>query len=33
MDLGSILIAFIAILVTVFLILRSNRKEAAVGRR
>ncbi|KAL8892129.1 MAG: hypothetical protein Q9205_002491 [Flavoplaca limonia] len=32
-NLGSILIAFIAILVTVFLIMRSNRKEAAVGRR
>ncbi|KAL8971072.1 MAG: hypothetical protein Q9183_001220 [Haloplaca sp. 2 TL-2023] len=32
-NLGSILIAFIAILVTIFLILRSERKQAAVGRR
>ncbi|KAL8950527.1 MAG: hypothetical protein Q9222_003437 [Ikaeria aurantiellina] len=30
---GSILIAFFAILVTIFLILRSDRKQAAVGRR
>ncbi|KAL8697951.1 MAG: hypothetical protein Q9201_006839 [Fulgogasparrea decipioides] len=29
----SILIAFIAILVTIFLILRAERKQAAVGRR
>ncbi|KAI4242688.1 MAG: hypothetical protein L6R40_003909 [Gallowayella cf. fulva] len=32
-NIGSILIAFIAILVTIFLILRSERKQAAVGRR
>lgn len=32
-NLGSILVAFIAILVTVYLLLRSNRKAAAVGRR
>ncbi|KAL8712798.1 MAG: hypothetical protein Q9220_003006 [cf. Caloplaca sp. 1 TL-2023] len=30
---GSILIAFLAILITIFLILRSDRKQAAVGRR
>ena len=30
---GSMLIAFIAILVTIFLLMRSNRKRAAVGRR
>ncbi|KAL8789610.1 MAG: hypothetical protein Q9213_001046 [Squamulea squamosa] len=32
-NIGSILIAFLAILVTIFLILRSDRKQAAVGRR
>ncbi|KAL8727108.1 MAG: hypothetical protein Q9181_005827 [Wetmoreana brouardii] len=32
-SLGSILIAFVAILVTIFLILRAERKQAAVGRR
>ncbi|KAL8813197.1 MAG: hypothetical protein Q9223_007099 [Gallowayella weberi] len=32
-NIGSIIIAFIAILVTVFLILRADRKQAAVGRR
>ncbi|KAF7508055.1 hypothetical protein GJ744_009637 [Endocarpon pusillum] len=32
-NLGSILVAFIAILVTIYLLLRSNRKAAAVGRR
>lgn len=32
-NLGSIILAFIAILVTVFLILKSERKAAAVGRR
>jgi Chitin synthase export chaperone len=32
-NLGSILVAFIAILVSVYLLLRSNRKAAAVGRR
>ena len=30
---GSILIAFLAIIITVLLILRSERKQAAVGRR
>lgn len=32
-NLGSILLAFIAILVTVFLIVKAERKPAAVGRR
>lgn len=32
-NLGSILLAFIAILVSVFLLLKSDRKAAAVGRR
>jgi Chitin synthase export chaperone len=32
-NLGSILVAFIAILVSIYLLLRSNRKAAAVGRR
>ena len=32
-NLGSILLAFIAILVSVFLLLKSERKAAAVGRR
>jgi Chitin synthase export chaperone len=32
-NLGSILVAFIAILVCIYLILRSQRKAAAVGRR
>lgn len=32
-NLGSILVAFIAILVTIYLLLRSNKKAAAVGRR
>jgi len=32
-NLGSIIIAFIAILVSLFLLWRSDRKKAAVGRR
>ena len=32
-NLGSILVAFIAVLVTIYLLLRSNKKAAAVGRR
>ncbi|KAI7223646.1 hypothetical protein KC352_g16077 [Hortaea werneckii] len=32
-NLGSILLAFIAILVTLVLLWRSDRKKAAVGRR
>ncbi|KAL8918947.1 MAG: hypothetical protein Q9208_007057 [Pyrenodesmia sp. 3 TL-2023] len=32
-NIGSILIAFLAILITIFLIFRSDRKRAAVGRR
>ncbi|ERF74003.1 hypothetical protein EPUS_03817 [Endocarpon pusillum Z07020] len=32
-NLGSILVAFIAILVTIYLLIRSNKKAAAVGRR
>lgn len=33
MHVGSILLAFIAILVSLVLIWRSDRKQAAVGRR
>lgn len=32
-NLGSIIVAFIAILVSLFLLWRSDRKKAAVGRR
>lgn len=32
-NLGSILIAFLAILMTIFLLWRTDRKKAAVGRR
>lgn len=32
-NLGSIILAFIAILVSLFLLYRSDRKKAAVGRR